>query len=129
MDVERKQIQIEMKGLNDGIEGIRKAKIKAKVKREQIKGEVEPVQEQIAKVDKVLKLLRPHLEATDPHRGATPTRRRRHPWASRRRSRVEAVVVQFDHEHSRPHLVGSRPDRRRCRRTRGRRPSRRSRHG
>ena len=66
MDVERKQIQIEMNALKDGVEGIRKAKIKAKVKQDQIKGEVEPVQEQIAKVDKVLTLLRPHLEATKP---------------------------------------------------------------
>ena len=66
MDVERKQIQIEMKALKDGVEGIRKAKIKAKVKQDQIKGEVEPLQEQIVKVDKVLKLLRPHLAATKP---------------------------------------------------------------
>ena len=66
MDVERKQIQIEMNALKDGVEGIRKAKIKAKVKQDQITGEVEPVQEQITKVDVVLKLLRPHLEATQP---------------------------------------------------------------
>ena len=66
MDVERKQIQIEMKGLSDGIDGIRRAKIKAKAKQDQIKGEAEPIQEQIAKVDKVLKLLRTHLEANDP---------------------------------------------------------------
>lgn len=66
MDVERKQIQIEMKGLKDGVEGIRKAKIKAQVKDDQIKAEVEPVQEQMGKVDDVLKKLRPHLEATKP---------------------------------------------------------------
>ena len=66
MDVERKQIQIELKALTDGIEGIRKAKIKAQVKTDQLKGEVEPFQEQIAKIDEVLKKLRPHMEATKP---------------------------------------------------------------
>ncbi len=66
MDVERKQIDIAMKGLGTGIDGIRKAKIKAKVKRDQIKDEVTGVESQIAKVDSVLKVIRPHLEAKDP---------------------------------------------------------------
>ena len=65
MDVERKQIQIEMNGLKDGVEGIRRAKIKIRVKGEQFKADVEPVREQVAKVDDVLKKLRPHLESTD----------------------------------------------------------------
>jgi peptidoglycan hydrolase CwlO-like protein len=64
--VARQQIEDEMKGLNAGVDGIRAAKNKARVKQDQFKAEAEPIQEQIAKVDKVLKLLRPHLEATTP---------------------------------------------------------------
>lgn len=65
MDVERKQIELAMKGLQTGVEGIRKAKIKAKVKRDQVKEETTSIEAQVVKVDTVLKVIRPHLESKD----------------------------------------------------------------
>jgi chromosome segregation ATPase len=65
MDVERKQIELAMKGLQSGVEGIRKDKIKAKVKRDQIKEESSSIDAQVAKVDTALKAIRPHLDSKD----------------------------------------------------------------
>lgn len=65
MDVERKQIEIAMKGLQTGIDGIRKAKIKAKIKRDQIKEESAGIEAQVAKVDSVLKTIRPYLDSKE----------------------------------------------------------------
>lgn len=65
MDVERKQIEIAMKGLQTGIDGIRKAKIKAKVQRDQVKEETSGIEAQVAKVDGALKVIRPHLDSKD----------------------------------------------------------------
>ena len=66
IDVKRKDIQLSVNGLKDGIEGMRKAKIKAKVKQEQMDRQAESVRQQITQVDDVLKKLRPHLDATTP---------------------------------------------------------------
>ncbi len=62
MDVKRKDIQIQMTGLKQGIEGLGKAKIKAQVKQEQIERDVQPLQERIDRIDAALKTIRPHLD-------------------------------------------------------------------
>jgi len=66
VDVKRKEIELSVNGLKDGIEGMRKAKIKAQVKREQMDRQVGDIQQQITQVDDILKKLRPHLNATTP---------------------------------------------------------------
>jgi len=62
MDVKRKDIQIQMTGLKEGIEGLGKAKIKAQVKQEQIERDMHPIQERRDRIDSALKTLRPHVE-------------------------------------------------------------------
>jgi chromosome segregation ATPase len=66
LDVQRKEIEISMKGLNDGIAGIRKAKIKAQVKLEQLDEKTQPSQDRIAQCDKTLANLRDMLKADQP---------------------------------------------------------------
>jgi chromosome segregation ATPase len=61
MDVKRKEIELSMKGLKDGVDGIRKAKIKAQVKHDQIQRQIDPVAGRIKSVDTTLKKLREHL--------------------------------------------------------------------
>jgi chromosome segregation ATPase len=62
MDVKRKDIQMQMTGLKQGVEGLGKAKIKAQVKQEQIERDMQPLQERIDRVDAALKTIRPHLD-------------------------------------------------------------------
>lgn len=66
MDVKRKEIEIAMRGLDDAITGIKKAKIKAQVKQEQIDRKAEPTNQRIAQADATLMRLRPLLEAGEP---------------------------------------------------------------
>ena len=65
LDVDRKQIELAMKGLQTSVEGFRKAKIKAKVQRDQVKEETTSIEAQVVKVDTVLKVIRPYLESKD----------------------------------------------------------------
>jgi len=66
MDVKRKEIEIAMRGLDDAITGIKKAKIKAQVKQDQIDRKAEPTNQRIAQADATLMRLRPLLEAGEP---------------------------------------------------------------
>jgi len=66
MDVKRKEVELSMRGLNDGVDGLRKAKIKAKVKRDQIQRQIDPIQEKIDATDKTLTKLRDLLAANEP---------------------------------------------------------------
>lgn len=66
MDVKRKEIEVAMRGLNDAITGIKKAKIKAQVKQDQIDRRVEPTRQRIAQADATLMWLRPLLESGEP---------------------------------------------------------------
>jgi len=66
MDVQRKQIEIGVRGLKAGIDTLRKAKIKAQVCGDQITRQAKPVEEKIASTDAALKTLRGHLEANKP---------------------------------------------------------------
>ncbi len=61
MDVKRKDIEISLKALKDGVDGIRKAKIKAQVKYGQIGQRAEPFHAMITQADATLKKLRDYL--------------------------------------------------------------------
>ena len=62
MDVKRKDIQIQMTGLKQGIEGLGKAKIKAQVREEQVERDIQPLQDRTDRVDAALKTIRPQLD-------------------------------------------------------------------
>jgi phage shock protein A/cell division septum initiation protein DivIVA len=66
MDVKRKEIEISVTGLKEGINGLRKAKIKAQVCADQISRQAKPQEEKLASMDAALQTLRGHLEATKP---------------------------------------------------------------
>ena len=66
MDVKRKEIEIGVNGLKEGINGLRKAKIKAQVCADQIQRQAMPQEEKLASMDTALKTLRVHLEAAKP---------------------------------------------------------------
>jgi len=57
MDLKRKEIEISVDGLKEGINGLRKAKIKAQVSSEQIQRRARPQEERLASMDKALKTL------------------------------------------------------------------------
>lgn len=63
MDVKREQIRQSVGVLKDGIDGIGKAKIKAKVKSDQIGWMADPIDHRIAAIDVTLKRLRDHLKS------------------------------------------------------------------
>lgn len=65
MDVKRKEIELSLNALKDGVAGIRKAKIKAQVKHDQIGQRAEPFQAKIAQADATLKKLRDYLASDD----------------------------------------------------------------
>ena len=65
MDVKRKEIELSLKALKDGVAGIRKAKIKAQVKHDQIGQRAEPFQAKIAQADTTLKKLRDYLASNE----------------------------------------------------------------
>lgn len=66
MEVKRKEIDISIRALNDGINGLRKAKIKAQVKHDQLEQKVIPISDKIASVDQSLKKLRADLVSGEP---------------------------------------------------------------
>ena len=66
LDVQRKQVSLGLTGLKEGIERLRKARLQAQVKGEQIQRRVKPQQERIANVDATLRSLRDHLAANKP---------------------------------------------------------------
>ena len=66
MDVQRKEIELSVNGLKEGIDGLRKAKIKAQVSGDQIQRQAKPQEEKLANLDVALKTLRGHLEAAKP---------------------------------------------------------------
>ena len=61
MDVKRKEIEISVANLKEGIAGLRKAKIKAQVSDDQIHRQAKPQEEKLATMDAALKALRGHL--------------------------------------------------------------------
>jgi phage shock protein A len=66
MDVKRKEIEIGITGLKEGIDGLRKAKIKAQVATEQLGRQSSPQEEKLAAMDNALKVLRGHLAGDKP---------------------------------------------------------------
>ncbi len=66
MDVKRKEIEIGIQGLREGIDGLRKAKIKAQVATEQLGRQAQPQEGKLANMDTALRTLRGHLEAAKP---------------------------------------------------------------
>jgi hypothetical protein len=63
MDVKRKEIEISVNGMKEGINNLRKAKIRVQVSNDQIPREARPLEEKIVNTDSALKTLRGHLEA------------------------------------------------------------------
>ncbi len=66
IDVKRQEIDIAVNGLKGGIEGLRRAKIRAQVSGEQIQRRAKPQEERLAAIDSALKILRGHLAAGKP---------------------------------------------------------------
>lgn len=66
MDVQRQEIDDGIKATKQAVEGVRKAKIKAQVKLEQIDEKTRPYEEKIAHCDKTLARLRDFLKADMP---------------------------------------------------------------
>ncbi len=64
--VKKQEISNAMKGLKDGIANLRKAKIKAQVKHDQLEKKVAPLNDEIARSDEALKKLRTYLETSAP---------------------------------------------------------------
>ena len=62
MDVKRKEIELSVAGLREGISGLRRAKIKAQVGGDQIGRQAKPQEERLAAMNGALKTLRGHLE-------------------------------------------------------------------
>ncbi len=61
MEVKRKEIGISVTALKDGIDGLRKAKIKAQVKKDQISRQAAPLEERLAALDTTLAKVRDQL--------------------------------------------------------------------
>jgi len=66
MDVKRKEIDHELRSLKNAVTGIKKAKIKAQVKHDQIGRQTDPLRDQIAQADTTLRKLRDYLQAGEP---------------------------------------------------------------
>lgn len=58
MDVKRKEIDIQLKGLSDGVAGIKKAKLKAQTKLDELNRKAEPIQAKLGDIDTTLKKYR-----------------------------------------------------------------------
>jgi chromosome segregation ATPase len=63
IDVKRKEVELSVTALKDGLGGLRKAKIIAEVKLEQLDRKVRPVKERLRTIDDTLKALRGHLKS------------------------------------------------------------------
>jgi predicted nucleic acid-binding Zn-ribbon protein len=66
MDVKRKEIELSVNGLKEGIDGLTRAKIKAQVCGDQVQRQAKPQEERLASMDSALKTIREHLEAGKP---------------------------------------------------------------
>jgi uncharacterized protein YukE len=66
MDVKRKVIEISVANLKEGINGLRKAKIKAQVSDDQVHRQAKPQEEKLASMDAALKTLKGHLQTGKP---------------------------------------------------------------
>lgn len=66
MDVKRKEIEISVANLKEGIDGLRRAKIKAQVCDDQIHRQAKPQEEKLADMDAALKILKGHLQTGKP---------------------------------------------------------------
>lgn len=64
-EVAQKEIDNRMKALEESREGIRKAKVTAKVKAEMVNRDATEAKDNIDKIDATLRKLRPHMAATD----------------------------------------------------------------
>jgi chromosome segregation ATPase len=63
MDVKRQEIEISVGALKDGLAGLRKAKITAQVKLDQMNRKARPVEDRLSTLDDTLKTLRDHLKS------------------------------------------------------------------
>jgi hypothetical protein len=66
MDVKRKEIEISVNGMKEGINNLRRAKIRAMVSNEQIHNQAQPLEERLVNTDSALKTIRGHLESSQP---------------------------------------------------------------
>lgn len=66
MDVKRKEIDIQLKGLSDGVAGIKKAKLKAQAKLDELSRKAEPTQVKLGEIDATLKKYRELLAKNEP---------------------------------------------------------------
>jgi phage shock protein A len=66
MDVKRKEIEISVNGMKEGIISLRKAKIRVQVSNEQIQMQARSLEERLVNTDSALQRLRGHLEAAKP---------------------------------------------------------------
>ena len=62
LDVKRKEIEINVANLKEGINGLRKAKIKAQVSNDQIQRQAKPQEDKLASMDAALKTLKGYLQ-------------------------------------------------------------------
>jgi chromosome segregation ATPase len=66
MEVKKKEIDLQIKGLKQGIAGINKAKIKAQVKLEEFSRKIEPLQGKLSEIDATLKKYQTFLVKNEP---------------------------------------------------------------
>jgi len=63
IDVKRKEIETSVDALKDGLGGLRKARILAQVKLDQLDRKVRPVEDKLSTIDETLTTLRDHLKS------------------------------------------------------------------
>ena len=63
MDVKRQEIELSVNALTNGLGELRKAKVTAQVKLDQLDRKFRPVEDRLATIDDTLKTLRDHLKA------------------------------------------------------------------
>lgn len=66
MEVKKKEIDLQIKGLKQGITGINKAKIKSQVKLEEFSRKIEPLQGKLIEIDATLKKYQAFLVKNEP---------------------------------------------------------------
>ena len=66
MDVKRKEIEQSVEALDDGLVGLRKAKIKAQVQADQLQRKADLLDHNIGSIDSTLTTLREHLDSDGP---------------------------------------------------------------
>jgi len=63
INVKRKEIELSVGALKDGLGGLRKAKITAQVKLDQLDRKVRPIEDRLSTINDTLKTLRDHLKS------------------------------------------------------------------